>query len=161
MAFYRDWYTPERTVIVVTGDVQPTAIAASIERHFGGFTQAEAGAGGSGPCHAPAARAGRACWSATRLCRRSVSLNVVLPYDDRPDSLATQRDRLRELLAGAMLQRRLDSLGLQPGAPFSRAAAAAFDLAPAARIALVQPDRYPGDLARRRWPSASRSCAAP
>ena len=136
-AFYRDWYTPERTVIVVTGDVRPEAIAASIERHFGGFTQAEAAP--ADPAHAmPPPRALDAMLVSDPALPTRVSLNVVLPYDDRPDSLVTQRDRLRELLAGAMLSRRLESLGLRPGAPFSRAAAGAFDLAPAARIALVQ-----------------------
>ena len=67
----------------------------------------------------------------------NVALNVVLPFDDRPDSIAKQSDRLRELLAGLMLQRRLESLGLQPGAAFSRAGAGVMDLAPAARIGMV------------------------
>ena len=49
-AFYRDWYTPERTVVVVTGDVRPEAVAASIERHFGGFAQAESAP--ADPAHA-------------------------------------------------------------------------------------------------------------
>ncbi len=136
-AFYRDWYTPERTVVVVTGDVNSEVIAASIERHFGGFVQAEAAP--ADPEHAaPAPRPLDAMLVSDPALPTRISLNVVLPFDDRPDSLDTQRDRLRELLAGTMLSRRLESLGLQPDAPFSRAAAGAFDLAPAARIALVQ-----------------------
>ena len=60
----------------------------------------------------------------------SVALNFVLPYDSRPDSLLKQSDQLRVLLAGAMLSRRLESLGLQPGAPFSQAGAGVIELAP-------------------------------
>lgn len=136
-AFYRDWYTPERMVVIATGEVDPAAVVAVIERHFGGFAQIEAAP--VDPVHAqPAPRPLDAMLVSDPALPTRISLNVVMPYDDRPDSMATQRDSLHELLAGAMLSRRLESLGLQAGAPFSRAAAGAFDLAPAARIALIQ-----------------------
>ena len=76
----------------------------------------------------------------------TVALNYVLPYDARPDSLAKQGDQLRGL-AGAMLSRRLESLGLQPAAPFSQAGAGAFELAPAALIASLRADHHPRELA--------------
>jgi zinc protease len=135
-AFYRSWYTPERLVVIVTGDVQPDAVAAAVARHFGDFVQPAAAP--ADPVHAPLApRSLDAMLVSDPALPTRVSLNVVLPYDDRPDSLARQRDMLEQLLASAMLDRRLESLGLQPGAPFSRASTGAFDLAPAARIALV------------------------
>ena len=135
-AFYRAWYTPERMVVVVTGDVQPDAIAAAIARHFGGFVQPPAAH--ADPAHpSPEARPLDAMFVGDPALQTRVSLNVVLPYDDRPDSLARQRERLEELLAAAILDRRLESLSLQPGAPFSRSGTGAFDLAPAARVALV------------------------
>ncbi len=134
--FYRKWYTPERLVVVVTGDVQPDPVAAAIGRHFGGFAQPAAAP--ADPVHpSSAARPLDAELVSDPALPTRVSLNAVLPFDDRPDSLARQRDRLQELLASAMLDRRLESLGLQPGAPFSRTSTGAFDLAPAARIALV------------------------
>jgi zinc protease len=135
-AFYRAWYTPERLVVIVTGDVQPDPVAAAIARHFGGFAQPAAAP--ADPVHAPpASRPLDAMLVSDPALPTRVSLNVVMPYDDRPDSLVRQRDMLEQMLALAMLDRRLESLGLQPGAPFSRTASGAFDLAPAARIALV------------------------
>ena len=135
-AFYQAWYTPERMVVVVTGDVQPDAVAASIAKHFGDFVQ-PAAAPADPVQPPPAARPLDAMLVSDPALATRVSLNLVLPYDDRPDSLTRQRERLEELLAASLLDRRLESLGLQPGAPFSSTSTGAFDLAPAARIALV------------------------
>lgn len=40
--FYRDFYTPIRSVVVVAGDVAPDEVARVIERHFAGLVQPEA-----------------------------------------------------------------------------------------------------------------------
>ena len=39
VSFYHDWYTPERSVVVVAGDVDPTAVRAAIKSHFASLTQ--------------------------------------------------------------------------------------------------------------------------
>lgn len=150
LAFYRDWYRPERQIVLVSGDVQPATVAAMIERHFGDLAPA-----GPTPepsqADEPVARGLDAFMFSDPGLPTSVSLNFVLPFDDRPDSLAKQSDRLRELLAGLMLQRRLDSLGLQPGAPFSASSAGVMDLPPAARIGTVKltttPEQWQAALA--------------
>lgn len=135
--FYHDWYTPARSVVVVAGDVEPAAVAKLIETHFGGFTQPAAAP--ADPPFAPVADRGLdALLVSDPGLRTSVSLNTVLPYDDRPDSLAKERDQLLQILAGAMLGRRLDSIALRPGAPFARGGASISDLPPAARIASLQ-----------------------
>jgi zinc protease len=136
-AFYRDWYTPERSVVVVAGDVDPAVVAASIHAHFGSLTQPPS-APADPPQEAPKPRGLDALLVSDPGLPATVALNYVLPYDARPDSLAKQGDQLRRLLAGAMLSRRLESLGLQPAAPFSQAGAGAFELAPAALIASLR-----------------------
>lgn len=150
LAFYRDWYRPGRQIVVVTGDVQPAAVAGMIERHFGDLVP-------TGPApeppmaDQPVAHGLDALMFADPGLPTSVALNLVLPFDGRPDSLAKQSDRLRELLAGLMLQRRLDSLGLQAGAPFSSSGAGVMDLEPAARIGIVNltttPEQWQAALA--------------
>ena len=137
VSFYRDWYTPERSVVVVAGDVDPAAVAAAIETHFAGLTS-PLGAPADPVQGPPAPRGLDALLVSDPGLPASVSLNFVLPYDSRPDSLAKQGDQLKVLLAGAMLSRRLDSLGLQPGAPFSQAGAGVMELAPVARIASLR-----------------------
>ena len=146
--FYRDWYTPERSVLVVAGNVQPATVVPMIEARFGGLAQpAEALA--DPEFTAPAARGLDAQAFTDPGLPTTISLNFVQPFDHRPDSLATQRRQLLEVLAGSMLERRLDSLGRQAGAPFARAAVGASDLSPEARIATVRFATTPED-----WPAA-------
>lgn len=136
-AFYHDYYTPERSVVIVTGDVDPAAVAKTIQERFGGFVQ-PAGAPGD-PTYPPLAERGL---DATLISdpglTTTVSLYRVLPYVDRPDSVAEQQRMWRELIAGSILGRRLDLIGLQAGAPFSGAGAGVSDLKPTVRLATVQ-----------------------
>ncbi len=136
-AFYRDYYTPERSVVVVTGDVDVAAVRGLIEQRFGGFVQPADAAGD--PAFAPPAERGLdAAFIGDPGLPTTVSLNRVLPYVDRADTVDNQRLRWREIFAGSMLGRRLDLIGLQPGAPFSGAGAGVSDLPKAARLATVQ-----------------------
>ncbi len=135
--FYHDWYTPERSVVVVAGDVQPAAIIPMIEAHFGDLTQ-PANAPADPAYQAPANRGLDALLFSDPGLPATVSLNVVLPFDPRPDSLVKEKQELLEQLASAMLERRLDSIGRQAGAPFAQAGVGASDLAPEARIATLR-----------------------
>ena len=134
-------------MVVVTGDVEPAAVAKLIEERFGSFVQ---------PADAPAdpavradggSRARRHAGERSRVAD-AISLNTVLPYDHRKDSLAKERDQLLEMLASAMLSRRLDRIALSPGAPFANAGAGVSELPPAARIATVRLVTTPGDVDR-------------
>lgn len=136
--FYHDWYTPERSVVIVVGDIEPGAVAKMIEEHFGAFTQPQDAPPDPALGTPPVPHVLDATLVSDPGLRTSISLNTVLPYDHRPDSLAKERDELVQMLAMAMLDRRLDSLALSPGAPFARASVGASDLAPAARIASVR-----------------------
>ena len=40
-AFYRRWYTPANAAVVVAGDVDPQAVRALAEKHYGGLQRAE------------------------------------------------------------------------------------------------------------------------
>ena len=119
LAFYHNWYRPERQIVIVTGDVQPAAVEELIERHFGNLAPSGP-APEPPPADRPMAHPLAAAMFTDPGLPASVALNLVLPFDDRPDSLAKQSDRLRELLAGMMLQRRLDSLLRRRFSPVSR-----------------------------------------
>ncbi|MGD9510366.1 MAG: M16 family metallopeptidase [Geminicoccaceae bacterium] len=150
LAFYHDWYRPERQIVIVTGDVQPAGVEELIQRHFGNLAPSGP-APEPPPADKPMAHSLDAAMFTDPGLPASVALNVVLSFDDRPDSLAKQSDRLRELLAGMMLQRRLDSLGLKPDAPFSAAGTGVMDLPPAARLGIVNltttPEQWQAALA--------------
>lgn len=42
LAFYRRWYAPNNAVLIVAGDVEPAAVRAMAERHFGAIARVDA-----------------------------------------------------------------------------------------------------------------------
>ena len=135
--FYHDWYTPARSVVVVTGDVRAGGRG---QADRGAFQRLRAAADApADPAFAPMTDRGLdAMLVSDPGLRTSISLNTILLYDHRKDSLAKERDQLLEMLASAMLSRRLDRIALSPGAPFANAGAGVSELPPAARIATVR-----------------------
>ncbi|MFO1068831.1 MAG: insulinase family protein [Geminicoccaceae bacterium] len=135
--FYATWYVPERAIVVVVGDVDPAAVAKMIEAQFGPLPQpaTEPPPPAASP---PATTATDALVVLDPALPATLAIAQVLPPDDRPDSLALQRDRVAEYLALTSLNRRLRSKGLEPGAPFVAAMAGTSDMPPVARLALLQ-----------------------
>ena len=106
----------------------------------------------------PSAASTRCC-SAIRACRppspstsscRSIAGPTVWPR--RSGSCAS-------MLAGAMLERRLDSIGRQAGAPFAQAGVGASDLAPEATDRHVAAQARPRRTGAAHCRPASRNCA--
>jgi zinc protease len=148
--FYEAYYTPERGVVVVVGDVPPGEIAAMIAARFGGLAQPPAAP--ADPAPPPlAARGLDAMLLADPGLPAAVSLSRVLPLDLRPEGLARRRDRLIEILLGSMLGRRLQHIGLRSGAPFQRAWFGVSEIASTVRIARLRlstsPERWRDALA--------------
>jgi zinc protease len=119
---YDAWYRPGRMIVVVVGDVDPTATEGRIAAAFGGVRdraparpdpslgQVTAALGlRTGYHHEPEAPA------------TTITIDVVLPYARVPDTPALRLGHLRRDLALAMLNRRLDILSRKEGAPFIRA----------------------------------------
>ena len=157
--FYRDWYTPERSVVVVTGDVQPGG-GRPIDRAPFRRASPQPADAPADPAHGRPGRTRPRRAAGQRSRPADQRLAQRRPAVRRPSRQPRQASasELRELLAGAMLQRRLESLGLQPGAPFSRAGAGVM------RSGARGADRHgqltddPRDLARR--PGRRRAGAA-
>jgi zinc protease len=135
--FYEDFYTPQRSIVIVTGDVDPSRVGALIEARFAGFEQPANAR--PDPSFGPLPTRGLdALLMSDPGLPAAITFNRVLPYDDRPDSLEVQRDLVREMLALTLLDRRFEQLGLTPGMPFRDAGIGAFDLEPAARIVMLR-----------------------
>lgn len=136
-AFYRDWYTPERLVVVIVGEVEPDAVSAVIRARFGELAQPPDAP--ADPLPRPLREPGlKALLISDPGLPASVSFNRTIAYDDRPDSLESQRIWLRRMMASAMLNRRLESIGLRAGAPFTRAATGSYDLPPEATMVTLE-----------------------
>ncbi|HWL68727.1 MAG TPA: insulinase family protein [Geminicoccus sp.] len=134
--FYRDFYTPERSVVVVAGDVAPGEVVPLIERHFAGLVQPESPA-------APPELGTLAATGTDALHFVDPGLPTVIqlmhaePALPPADTLERVDRRLVQAMAQLMLSRRLQNLGLTPGAPFSQAGAWTTDMPPVAQISAV------------------------
>ena len=131
--FYRTWYTPSHTILVVVGAFDPKALAPLIAKHFESFNAKRP--------EAPDPDLGRITPRKleTHLHyeaegRTNVTLQSVKPTDPRPDIHAKRVEEINLYLAHAIISRRLATLALVPNAPFVGGFAQSDDFANFARI---------------------------
>ena len=115
-AFYRRWYRPENTVIVAVGDVDPLLLAAEIERWFGdwkgrgrsvdapdfGDPTAPSGAQGTPPV-------GEVAVIVEPDLPRSMNYGILRPWRPVQDTIVYNQGLLRDALAQALINRRLEA----------------------------------------------------
>ena len=122
VAYYEAWYRPERTTLVVTGDVKVAEIQMLIEKEF-------ASAAARGPARAEpnlgkltSGQGVTARWATLRdASSTTVSIANYRPLKKEADTLANQKAELNEELSHLMLNRRFAKLAAAPGAIFSSA----------------------------------------
>ena len=114
--FYERWYRPENTVIVAAGDVEPMQLAAEIERWFGDWE-------GEGPLTAapnfgdpvapegadPANPVGEVAVIVEPSLPRSFSYAIMRPWRPVQDTIVYNVGLLRDSLAQALINRRLEA----------------------------------------------------
>ncbi|WP_370030817.1 M16 family metallopeptidase [Qipengyuania mesophila] len=115
-AFYKRWYRPENTVVVAAGDIDPMQLAAEIEKWFGDWK-------GQGPKIPapdfgdpvapegadPANPVGEVGVVVEPDLPRSFSYAVMRPWRPVQDTIAYNEGLLRDALAQALINRRLES----------------------------------------------------
>lgn len=115
-AFYDRWYRPENTVISVVGDLDPVLFASLIEKYFGDWK----GAGPSAkapdfgdpvaPANAdPANPVGEVAAIVEPTLPRSFTFGYFRPWRQVDDTIIYNEGRLREQLALALINRRLEA----------------------------------------------------
>ncbi len=115
-AFYQRWYRPENAVISVVGDMDPMLLAAQVEKWFGDWQ-------GKGPVEAappfgdpvapegvdPANPVGEVAVMVEPDLPRSLTWAVLRPWRQVNDTIAYNQGVLRDSLAQAMINRRLEA----------------------------------------------------
>jgi zinc protease len=107
-AFYRRWYRPERTTVVMVGDADPAMMEELIEARFGDW-QAEGPAPHEpdyGAVREPERTVANLAYPGAPL---SATLVWMRPYEAIPHTLERERESLEELLAARIINRRLES----------------------------------------------------
>jgi zinc protease len=151
-AYYDAWYRPERMVLVLVGDLDPTAAEPLVREIFGPLTARapavpEPRLGSVEPTTAVEAR----LHTEMEAGGTNVSIQTVVPYAFEPDTAANRLKYLPRSLALRMLNRRLAILAKKEGAPFLSGMVGVteqFDLFRNASIELnCQPGQWPAALA--------------
>lgn len=147
--YYRANYLPQRMTVIATGDFEPAAMEALIRQHFGSMTD-----GGNPP--RPAIGTPADLGPGTRLIPNpeqaltQISVNVVSPYQEKPDTLQQRMEDMPLHLACAMLNQRFSRMAQQEGCPFVSAAVGQDDLFEAAALfnlsVVAEPARWQAAL---------------
>ena len=118
--FYRDWYSSDRLGLVVVGDVDSETLIPLIEKHFA--TLKPVAQRRPDPDLGTIQHPGLAAMLHTEAeaPATAVSIQTVREYRKIPDSKAKREDMLYREVAMAALNRRLEILAKQEGAPFIR-----------------------------------------
>ena len=107
-AFYRRWYRPERTTIVMVGDADPEMMEALIRARFGGWRAR--GRRRPSPITAPSPRSTRRSPTSPIPARRPPpTWSGCGPIEALPHTMARERLFLEEMLAAQIINRRLEA----------------------------------------------------
>jgi zinc protease len=151
VSLYNTWYRPENMVVIVVGDIDGPTLVKKVADAFGGVADRAPEVPKPDLGHPDLFRGVRVQFhSEPEAPVTSVTLAAVSPHVREPDNAAKELREMRRILALDMLDRRLDILSKQEGAPFIRAQASVdmpFEIAREAEIAVTcKPDQWASAL---------------
>lgn len=130
--FYEAHYQPDNTAIIVVGDFDGAAVEALIAHHFGSWEGNPSGPPeGAGPID-PQLQGMTDVYLNPALSE-SITVSRNGPWIDRPDTVATRRERVLREIGYGIINRRLQRLGRVENPPFRAAGVVTQDLFKAAR----------------------------
>ncbi|WP_299191756.1 insulinase family protein [uncultured Erythrobacter sp.] len=119
-ALYERTYTPSNTVLVIVGDFPVEVMEAALRERFTDWQAAHAPAEpATGPVDIT--RSGLTDIYTDPALSESVTITVLGPWTDRPDSSANRRRNLERSIAYSIISRRLTRLARAEDAPFRQA----------------------------------------
>ena len=118
--FYENWYTPNRMVVVVVGDVEVAEVEALVTKHFADMPVREKR---PAPSMGQMSKRGFATHyhHEEEAGETSVSIEALKPRIDPPDTNERRLYDLHLMLASQMMERRLERIAKEADAPISSA----------------------------------------
>ncbi|WP_262503879.1 M16 family metallopeptidase [Sphingosinithalassobacter sp. CS137] len=135
-AFQRRWYRPERAVVVIAGDADPAVLEQLVVEHFADWQ-------GTGPAPetpdfgTPGDGHPVSATLVEPALPTLVSLNVLRPWTVTFDTMRFNQERMVDLVAVRIINRRLESIA-RSGGSFLAAGANLDDVARSANVTTVQ-----------------------
>ena len=122
--FYTRYYTPERMTFVVVGDIDAEEVRKRIEATFGSMSNpAEPGTEPDlGSIRQPEGLE-TAVYHDKEVASTDVSLMLVRPYEEKPDTAATRAAKLPLDIAQSIIGRRFDRISKEENSPVSSGSA--------------------------------------
>ena len=152
--FYRDYYRPERAMLVVVGDIDPAAIKAKIESQFSDWNPSGIG-GKDADLGTPQTRGKEFEVFSETGAPQFATISWVKPFDATPDTTARRRRNLIQNIALTILNHRFAAVAQRDDAPFESAGASHGNTARSAKIASLRVS-YPGDKWQRALEEAEK-----
>lgn len=135
-AFHQRWYRPERVVVVVVGDADPAMLVRLITAHFAAWRGQGAAVATPG-FGAPATGAPTGATVEEPSLPPIISMSVARPWTVFLDTIRFNQERMVDLVAARILNRRLETRA-RGGASFLAAGVALDDVARSANVTSVQ-----------------------
>ena len=134
-AFHDRWYRPSRTVVIISGDMDPAVFATGIVRHFAGWTGV-----GDNPPEPDFGRPDPTKPSAGAVVEPSlppvVAMGILRPWRYNSDTAIFNQKRLVDTLATRLISRRLETRA-RAGGSFLQASVSLDDLSRSANVTAV------------------------
>lgn len=116
--FYENWYTPNRMALIVVGDIEVAAIEETVSKYFADLPAREKR---PAPAMGEITSRGLAAHYhyEEEAGETSVSIEATKPRVDPPDNQARREADLKLMLAGRMMNRRLERIAKKEDSPIS------------------------------------------
>ena len=127
--FYNNFYTPQRMTFIVVGDIDPKNIQGQIEKYFASMTPSPKPATSPdlGPIKQPEGLE-TSVFADKELSSTEVSLTLVRPLKEKPDTVATRLENMTLDMANSMLSRRFERLSKVEGSAIASGSASKNEL---------------------------------
>jgi zinc protease len=145
--FYTAFYRPERATLIVVGDIDPAKLKDKIAAVFGGW-RGQGRAGSDPKLAIPLGRGLEVQTFDGKGVGNTVSLVWTAKPEIKPETLATEKEGLIELISLAILNRRYRDVAVTPDRPFTRAGVSRGQEYQAVRMASLSIGYEPGQWQR-------------
>ena len=127
--FYNNFYTPQRMTFIVVGDIDPKNIQGQIEKYFASMSNP------TNPAKNPDLGAIKqpegletSVFADKELSSTEISLTLIRPFQEKPDTVATRLANMTLDMANSMLTRRFDRLSKAKGSAIASGSASKNEL---------------------------------
>jgi zinc protease len=145
--FYTAFYRPERATLIVVGDIDPAKLKDKIVTVFGGW-RGQGRAGRDPRLSIPLDRGLEVQVFDGKGVGNTISLTWTAKPEIKPETLATEKEGLIELIGLSILNRRYRDVAVAPDRPFTRAGVSRGQEYQAVRMASLSIGYEPGQWSR-------------